>query len=139
MKLSPNFDLSEFIDSPAAKQHKIDNTAPPGVLKNLIFMAQNMEVVRKLLNHPICITSGYRCEALNALVGGVSNSAHMEGYAADFVCPEFGPVDEIIDFIKDKLEFDQLIDEHRNGAHWVHISFSPEMRNQVFKVSGRVR
>ena len=33
----------------------------------------------------LIITSGYRCPSYNASVGGVSNSAHMKGQAADFV------------------------------------------------------
>jgi len=132
MRLSPNFTLDEFVNSPMAKAHGIDNSVTPAVLKNLYLTAAGMEKVRSILgDEPIYISSGYRCDALNKLVGGVGDSAHLQGYAADFVCPSFGDPTKVIAALKDKLEFDQLIDEQRLNMRWTHISFDPRLRNQI--------
>jgi hypothetical protein len=77
------------------------------------------------MGKPIKISSGYRCEKLNKAVGGVYNSQHLKGQAADIDIQgdmEFGR--KIFDYIKNHLPFDQLILEHTaSGTYWVHVSF----------------
>lgn len=69
------------------------------------------------------INSGFRAEALNAQVGGVPNSQHCLGLAADVVCPEFGlPCDLAMAIAQLPCEFDQLILEF---GKWVHVSVAP--------------
>ena len=88
-----------------------------------------MEMIRALLGKPINIHSGYRCEALNKAVGGVSNSAHLTGYAVDFTCPEYGSPYKVARDLagSPSVSFDQLICE----GTWVHISFDPKMRREL--------
>lgn len=86
--LAPHFSLEEFLQSPTADSRKICNlpNSPAElarVLNNLTRLAHGLEVLRGKLNRPLRITSGYRCPALNAAVGGVNNSRHMQGCAAD--------------------------------------------------------
>lgn len=78
MQLSPNFHLSEFVRP---------NVDPPKhVLENLKALALRLEEARTLLgNRPMIITSGYRDPEHNRRVGGVKNSYHVKGMAADFV------------------------------------------------------
>ena len=72
------------------------------------------------------ISSGYRCEKLNKAVGGVYNSQHLKGQAADIDIQgdmSFGK--KIFEYIRDHLPFDQLIWEHnpKTGSYWVHVSY----------------
>jgi hypothetical protein len=87
-----------------------------------------MEKIRTLLHdNPITITSAFRSEALNQAVGGVPNSAHRLGLAADFVSPGFGTPKQIAALIsanKYDLDIDQVIYENKGGSEWVHVGLS---------------
>lgn len=133
MKLSPHFNLAEFTQSQTATRKGIDNMPNSVIINNLTIVAANMEEVRKLLNNlPISISSGYRSPALNKAVGGSKTSAHVEGWACDFICPAFGTPVQVVDRLKNSdLKFDQIIEE----GTWVHISFDPKMRKQIMKAS----
>ena len=84
-KLSKNFSLTEFASKDGAE-------TPPDVLQNLRKLAKNLEVIRANFgNAPIKINSGYRSPAHNAKIGGVRNSMHTKGKAADIVIKGFTP------------------------------------------------
>ena len=119
---SPNFSMDELTHSDTAERHGIDNTPNDNEKENLYKLAMEMEDVRELLNNkPIFISSGYRCLALNELLGSKKTSSHIKGLAADFTCRQFGTPNEIVfAIINSKIEFDQIILEHNS---WVHISF----------------
>lgn len=128
MNLTEHFTLEELTFSQMAARRGIDNTPSLEVVAHLTTLAEGLENVRTLLGAPIRITSGYRSPALNDAVGGAKNSAHKEGYAADFICPSFGPTISVVKAIDlSDIRFDQLIYE----GTWVHISFDPDMRRQV--------
>jgi len=129
MKLTPNFDLAEFTISQTASRLGLDNTPPPEVVERLKEVtAPCMERVRAILRKPCLISSGYRSAAVNRAVGGVKNSAHVDGYAVDFIAPAFGrPIDVVRALLEGGLKFDQIIEE----GTWVHVSFAPAMRQQV--------
>lgn len=129
--LSEHFSLDELI---ATSHRGIDNRPPKVVIANLAETARRMETVREILGaRPILVTSGYRCPALNTEVGGSKTSAHLLGWAVDFICPRFGSPLDICRVLAaaraaGDLDFDQLIEE----GTWVHISFEPRpMRGQV--------
>ena len=142
--LSRHFTLDELIASQTAARHGIDNTPPPGVVRNLRRLAALLEKIRKLLGGtPILVSSGYRCAALNAAVGGARASAHMAGLAADFTAPDYGSVVQVARRIAESnLRYDQLI--HEYGA-WVHIGLAPgrgKPRRQnlsIFKGTGYLK
>ena len=126
--LSRHFAQEELTFSQTAGRKGIDNKPSLEVIAHLTRLAYCMEQVRALLGGPIRITSGYRSPALNAAIGGSKNSAHMSGFAADFVCPSFGSALEIVKAIAvSNINFDQCIQE----GTWVHISFDPAMRREV--------
>lgn len=77
------FKLEEFIYSETAQRNKIDNTPSDEVVKHLYKLMEFLDGFREYYGSPIRVSSGYRCPKLNKKVGGVSNSAHMTGYAAD--------------------------------------------------------
>ena len=117
MNLSPHFALSEFIVSNTATKRGIDNTPSQEVINNLTTLSNTLEQVRSLLGFPMHIDSGYRCKELNEAVGGVPESAHLTGYAADFTCPQFSSPSVIVETLsKSEIKFDQVITE----GTWVH-------------------
>jgi len=93
-------------------------------VRNLRRLAVLLERVRRLLgNTPILVSSGYRCPALNAAVGGSRTSAHLAGLAADFTAPGYGNVYQVARRIaQSDIRYDQLI--HEYGA-WIHIGLAP--------------
>jgi hypothetical protein len=129
--VTANFHLSEFVVSNTAARLGIDNTPPAPVLATLVnVLIPAVQSVRDLLAHPVQILSGYRCAELNAAVRGAPSSQHVDGHAADFVCPDFGPPSAVAAFLVQRMavvRFDQLIME----GGWVHVSFSAQPRNQV--------
>lgn len=132
MKLSPHFSLAELTRSAWAKANGISNKPiSPEHWSNLRRLANELERVRAVLgNNPILVSSGYRNPVVNRAVGGVSNSAHSLGLAADFTCPGFGNVTQVCRAIElSDVNFDQLIWEY---GSWVHLGFSVgEPRRQV--------
>lgn len=123
MNLTDHFVLSEMTQSETAARRGIDNSPSPAIVERLKRTAQTLEQVRTLLGaKPILISSGYRSPALNKAVGGASNSAHVQGLAADFTCPGYGsPLAICKRLVEVRVEFDQLIQE----GTWVHIGLAP--------------
>lgn len=116
-QLTPHFSLAEMTTTSTG----IPNVPTGVLLQNLTYTAQQMEKVRQILGTPIQINSGFRCDAVNRAVGGVTTSAHSYGFAVDFVSPQFGtPYDICAKLIAAGMKFDQLIHEKRR---WVHIGF----------------
>ncbi len=119
MNLSAHFTLEEMIVSQDASRSGIDNYPPANAYENLKLLAQSAEQVRALLGAPMLITSGYRCAALNSLVGSKPTSAHTSGRAIDFHCPGFGTPLEICKAIADSdIPFDQIIHEFGSWCHF---------------------
>ena len=80
------FNLSELSASATAERLAIDNTPPRAAQRMLtILVEQLLDPIRRRYGAPIIVTSGYRCPALNTAVGGVANSHHIVGCAADIV------------------------------------------------------
>lgn len=132
MQLSPHFTLAEFTVSETAARQGIDNTPTPEIIANLKRLTERLEKVRAVFNAPVLITSGYRSPALNAAVGGVKNSAHTTGCAADFIVPSQGPPLQVAIRISNfpGVFYDQLIVEYNQ---WVHLGIEQpdvEPRNE---------
>lgn len=128
-QLTQHFALEELTFSSTAQRLGIDNTPDLGTVAHLTRLAMGLEQIRALLGVPMHIDSGYRCPALNKAVGGVPNSAHVDGYAADFIAPDYGSPTAIARAIAGSgIRFDQCIVE---ANAWVHVSFDPRMRHQA--------
>lgn len=129
-KLSEHFYLSEALHSDTAARLGIDNTPTPVELERIRQTAQNMELVRAELGHPIHASSWFRSRALNAKTPGSSDtSAHTQAWAVDFTCRGFGsPFDVCTHLATCGIRFDQIIHEY---GRWVHISFDPRMRGSL--------
>lgn len=143
MNLSENFTLDEFIYSPTAIKHGIDNTPPAEHIENIKeLVTKVVQPVRHFLRQPLKINSGYRHPDLNAKIGGASKvvagkkvptSQHCSGEAVDLHCS--GRNAEIFRYIKANLDFDQLIWEFGTDKEpaWVHVSYSKKNRKQALK------
>lgn len=133
MKLTTNFDLSEFTVSQTASRLDIPNDPPADIVPNLLELAIALEAVRARLGYPIVISSGYRSPDLNKAVGGAPNSAHVLGWAADLTCPGFGNPLQVCRAIAQMpgFRFDQII--HEFGA-WCHLSVDPRYRMQTLTI-----
>jgi len=126
MKLSSNFELSEFILSQTATRFGIDNTPDKKSFENLKRLALLLEEVRAIYGRPIRISSGYRCKELNRRVGGSQTSQHTKGCAVDFTVQGVLVRDVVEDLMDTDIKYDQLISEFDDakGGGWVHISIS---------------
>jgi|15BtaG_2_1085339.scaffolds.fasta_scaffold00710_7 hypothetical protein len=140
MKLSKNLTLQEFKHSNTAKRKGIDNSITPEHLENAKLWAKFIfQPIRDYFRKPIWLSSGYRSKALNKAIKGSKRSQHCFGEAGDLDNDRTSNPsnDKIFYFIKDNLDFDQLIWEYGNDLcpAWVHVSYSSTgvQRNQVLR------
>ena len=121
-----HFTMEELYASATATAKGINNKPSVQQMINLVYLtAYVLEPLRVAMNEPIKIGSGFRCQALNKAVGGVYNSQHMKGQAADLcIDGDIQKGRKWFNYIKNHLPFDQLIWEHNSkGTYWVHVSF----------------
>jgi hypothetical protein len=120
--LSKHVTMEEFCYSPTAIKKGINNSMGLIAIDKAIQLCENVfEPLRKHLNAPIKISSGFRCDQLNKLIGGASGSQHTKGEAFDLELTDR----KLFDWILKNLEFDQAIYEFGNDAYanWFHISY----------------
>lgn len=133
MKLSEHFELMEFVRSNKATELLIDNTPPKNVIDWLKYGCEYiLEPFRVELGKPVTITSGYRCPELNKAIGGVSNSQHMLGQAADIAVTSEADGMQKFNILKQNKFVDQLLFEHSKHSIWLHVSWSDKPR-QIFR------
>ena len=132
--ISKNFTLEELTASATATAKGIRNNPGQTDIVNLCALVHKvLQPLREAMGHPIKIGSGFRSLALNQAVGGVSNSQHMRGEAAD-LCID-GVMEKgrrWFEWIKTHCEFDQLIWEKnpKTGNYWVHVSYRADGKNR---------
>ena len=124
--ITMHFTIEELYASKTAKDKGINNMPSVREMVNLVYLAAYvLEPLRKAMGEPIKIGSG-RCQQLNKAVGGVSNSQHLTGQAADLCIDGDIPKGrKWFEYIRKHLPFDQLIWEKnpKTGSCWVHVSF----------------
>jgi hypothetical protein len=139
--ISKHISYTEATKSLTAIRYNIKNTPNEQQLANMLLLAEKVyEPLRSGLGDiPIRIASFFRCKDLNDMVGGAINSQHMaiKGAAMDIDNDGHEPSNRTIFFyIKDNIEFDQLIWESGDNENpdWVHVSFNKDKnRNQVLR------
>ena len=154
------FTISELTASATALREGIDNRPTESAYHLLhVLVEQLLDPIREAWGEPIVVSSGYRCKELNALVGGVKNSHHMLGCAADITAPLLSPQGgkkssamseylplgggreganrKLFNLIQQmqqegKIRFTQLILE--GDGRWIHLSYVPsDLRCQVIE------
>ena len=136
--LSKNLSLVEVMKSATAIKHGIANEPSSQHLTNLKAVATNIfQPCRDYFGKPLAVTSGYRSPKLNELIGGSKRSKHSKGEALDLDAQVYGGFTnaELFHYIKDNLDFDQLIWEFGNDEEpdWIHCSYTTENRREVLK------
>jgi hypothetical protein len=132
-QISKSFMLEEFTRSDTAKAKGIVNAIGQTEVVNLCALVhQVLQPLRDAMGHQVKIGSGYRCPRLNAAVGGVKNSQHMTGEAADLcIDGDMQKGKRWFEWIKQHCQFDQLIWEHNaKGTYWVHVSYRANGQNR---------
>ena len=117
IRLSPHFTLSEFLNLGKYP----DNFPTMQVVANLTYGCHLLLEPARLIVGPIIINSGFRCEAVNRKVGGVRNSQHLIGQAADIRPRDPDQFQRLVDFLRHHDLTDQLL----TGSNWLHISWNP--------------
>lgn len=123
-RLSEHFRLEEFVRSGTAISCGIDNLPSEREVENLRRLCREvLEPLRRRFG-VIRITSGYRCQRLNRMVGGVSNSRHLQGRAADIHVSSMEVARKMVSFLKANTPCGELLLEHRprTGARWIHVA-----------------
>jgi len=140
-KISKHVSYKEATFSQTATRKDIDNIPSPEILERMKTVAENIfEPLRAHVGGPIKINSFYRSINLNVAIGGAKSSQHTRGEAMD-IDDTLGCMSnkDMFEFIKDELDFDQLIWEFGDDDNpaWVHVSYvSPENnRRRILKAS----
>jgi len=127
MKLSNNLSLNEMTRSNTAQRRGIDNSPTPEHIENMKVLAEKIfQPIREHFDRPIFVSSGYRSKALNTAIGGSQTSQHSTGEAVDIDMDGTTLSNtDVFNYIKDNLDFDQLIWEFGNDQKpdWVHVSY----------------
>ena len=141
MKLSKHFSLEELCKSQTATRLGINNLAKDeNVITNLKKICENiLEPIRENYGIPFSPNSAYRSPKLNNAVGSSHKSQHLKGQAVDIEIPSIDNY-QLAQWIRNNLDFDQLILEFYNGepsSGWVHVSFAEENRKQLLTFNGK--
>ena len=125
------FTIKELSKSVTANKLGIDNTPSTEVMVNLIDLVEAiLDPLREWYGKPIIVNSGYRCEALNKAVNGSKTSQHLTGQAVDIDTNSKEDNKKLFEYIKDNMDFDQLINE--KDYSWLHVSYNKKNnRKQV--------
>ena len=133
-KISKHISHKEGVYSITAKRLGLNNKPNSYALVNMQVLAENVfEPLREWVGGPIKINSFYRGEALNKAIGGSSRSQHCQGRAIDIDDSYKHKTNaEMYNWIKDNLDFDQMIWEFGTDENpdWVHISYVSEEENR---------
>ena len=132
--ISSHISYREGVYSTTATRKGISNTPNDEQLENMELVADEVfEPLRAWVNGPIKINSFFRSPELNTAIGGSSKSQHCKGQAID-IDDTFGKATnaEMYHYIKDNLDFDQMIWEFGNDDNpdWVHVSYVSAQKNR---------
>jgi zinc D-Ala-D-Ala carboxypeptidase len=123
--ISKHITFKEATFSATAQRLGIKNEPTPEHLKAMKLVAEKcFEPLREWHGKPLRINSFYRGKDLNKAVKGSSTSQHCKGEAIDIDAGSVAENKKIHDWIKNNLEFTQLINEY--NFSWVHVSYDPK-------------
>tara|TARA_R110000803_G_scaffold205959_1_gene272929 strand:- start:212 stop:673 length:462 start_codon:yes stop_codon:yes gene_type:complete len=147
-KISEHISYKEAVRSDTADRLNIINLPNESELDNMSIISEKIfEPLRSHVGGPIRINSFFRSVELNKAIGGSSTSQHCKGQAFD-LDDSYGCMTnaEMYKFVKDNLDFDQMIWEFGDdeNPNWIHISYVSQEKNRnrclkAWKDHGRTR
>ena len=147
-RFSKHVSWKEGTHSNTALRRGLDNTPNEDQIKCMKDIAEGLfEPLREWVGGPIKINSFFRGEPVNTAIGGSTRSQHMKGQALD-LDDTFGHKTnaEMYHYIKDNLDFDQLIWEFGDdkNPNWIHVSYVTHRPNRkkltiAKRVDGKTR
>ena len=117
------FTIKEMTKSRTAELYYLDNTPTKEIIENLKKVMYILDIVRVHMRKPILVNSGYRCKKLNEIVGGVQESMHTKGLAADFRTEEREDINKMFEFLKKNQKEFKII-ELINYKTFIHMGVS---------------
>lgn len=131
--LTEHFTLEELIKSDSHPE--INNTPTDKVRANLTTLCKTiLEPTRQMMDESIIITSGYRCPKLNKAVGGVENSYHLTGQAADLHIKSESYAKRILDILALNRHVDlALYEQGKHGSRWIHVQTNSQPRHMIIR------
>ena len=133
-KISEHISYREGVNSNYAKQYNIDNKPKAEHIKNMEILAEKVfEPLREYVGKPIKVNSFFRSKELNTRIGGAMSSSHLDGQAIDITTLGGKTNLEMFLYIKDNLDYDQIISEFPNSEgvpKWIHVSYKSKKLNR---------
>ena len=122
MNLTAHFTLEEMTKSNYAEKNNISNTPSQMAIDNLMMLCVLiLEPLRSALGKPIKINSGFRCKQLNSAVGGVPDSHHLQGLAADIDFKDEKTLKQMLQILKSNTHLDRALVERSKSSKWLHV------------------
>lgn len=132
--ISKNLSLKEATRSNTARRLGIDNTPNEEQLSNMKVIAEKVfQPLREWVGGPIRVNSFFRNVETNKAIGGSPKSQHCKGQALDLDDVHGHKTNaEMFNYIKDNMDFDQLIWEFgdEDNPDWIHVSYVSEDQNR---------
>lgn len=138
MNISKHISYEEGIYSKTAKDKGIANVPNEVQLAAMRLVAEKcFEPLREWYGKPIRINSFFRSIELNKAVKGSKTSDHVKGMAIDLDTGSNSENLKLFNWLKDNVEFKQLLWEYgdKNGPEWIHISYdSNNLKTQILYI-----
>ena len=147
-KISKNITYNEAVHSNTAKRKGIENIPNENQIAAMMTIAEMIfQPLRSYVGGPIKITSFFRSPELNQAIGGSKSSQHCKGQAMDLDdVYGYKTNAEMFDYIRENLDFDQLIWEFGddNNPNWIHVSYVDKQENRnrclkAYKKNGKTK
>lgn len=133
MNLSKHFSFNELTTTTNKFLLEKNRMEARNRLEDMECLAWFAEQIRSFIGVPMVVTSAYRCEDLNKVIGGSLNSQHLYARAIDFI-PKGMTIDECFDKLKNsKLVYGQLIKEKSGSSTWIHVGMGDKQENLIYK------
>tara|TARA_R110000782_G_scaffold99352_1_gene185044 strand:+ start:506 stop:964 length:459 start_codon:yes stop_codon:yes gene_type:complete len=135
-RISKHISYKEATHSNYATQYGIKNKPNVEQLENMKLLAEEVfEPLREYVESPIRVNSMFRSLELNSALKGSPTSSHMKGEAMDITSMGGKSNLDMFYWIKDNLDFDQLIWEFGNEPKWLHVSFNKDKNRKQILVT----